>query len=518
MGHLRQSTIREARDPAFAMLLAAIGVSLIRAVNQPGFSVSLAGTSVRIVLGDLLLAALVVVIALRVTRTRAYPRSAAVLTVAALAFAALILATALANGSTAFVAAGKLVFLSALLVGCVVLIDSADRLWVVVLLIVIVTAAAVGWGLVGFAQNPGSRQASFLGEHDLAALSTACLIVALAALHCRHRLIPLPLVAGVVGCAGIMLGAALASLLSLYLAIAALIVIAAFARLAAPSLGRRSRCVVAVVLTGATYSLRAGDLGFLQQWFAPAEDAKPGQYAGSWSQRLIFVVHRWPDLPRPAGARNGLVGRASAVGVRTIPPGRPDTLSGPARPLLSAREWVVHPAADLRSGGVRARHRRHRAVRSLCSWSQPGTALRSARAWPRGDRDELAAYLAAPWLASLVGAIAGSALFGGTPMAALFWLTFGLVGASRVAGSDERPGRPHGCMTAARINGFDRARDRTAERRRSGVARHRARGPATCTRSRGRRRRRHPGGGRGVDGVRRPRSRRSCRPAAGTPA
>ncbi len=31
-----------------------------------------------------------------------------------------------------------------------------------------------------------------------------------------------------------------------------------------------------------------------------------------------------------------------------------------------------------------------------------------------------------------MGAIAGSALFGGTPMAALFWLTFGLVGALSV--------------------------------------------------------------------------------------
>ena len=47
--------------------------------------------------------------------------------------------------------------------------------------------------------------------------------------------------------------------------------------------------LVAVVLTGATYTLRSSDLGFLQQWFAPAENAQPGQYAGSWSQRLIFA-------------------------------------------------------------------------------------------------------------------------------------------------------------------------------------------------------------------------------------
>jgi hypothetical protein len=59
-------------------------------------------------------------------------------------------------------------------------------------------------------------------------------------------------------------------------------------------------------------------------------------------------------------------------------------------------------------------------------------SLRTVRRWPRGEPDELAAYLAAPWLASLLGVIAGSALFGGSPIAALFWLTFGLVAASSV--------------------------------------------------------------------------------------
>src|SRR5690349_8413924 len=115
MGHLRQSTMREARDPAFALLLAAIGASLIKAVDQPGFEVGLAGTSVKIVLSDLLLAGLVVAVVLRLTRTRTYPRRARLLTITAAAFAFLILATGLANGGTAFVAAGKLVSLTALL-------------------------------------------------------------------------------------------------------------------------------------------------------------------------------------------------------------------------------------------------------------------------------------------------------------------------------------------------------------------------------------------------------------------
>ena len=59
-------------------------------------------------------------------------------------------------------------------------------------------------------------------------------------------------------------------------------------------------------------------------------------------------------------------------------------------------------------------------------------AVRSARGWRPGEPDELAAYLGAPWLASLVGAIAGSALFGERRWLALFWLTFGLIAALSV--------------------------------------------------------------------------------------
>ena len=121
--------------------------------------------------------------------------------------------------------------------------------------------------------------------------------------------------------------------------------------------------VVAVVLTGATYALRAGELGFLQQWFAPGRRRAARAVRRELEPAADLRLHRWPHLPRPARARNRLVGRASARGVRAVPPGRAETLSRPARPLLPAREWIVHPAADVRPGRLRARHRRHRAVR-----------------------------------------------------------------------------------------------------------------------------------------------------------
>lgn len=439
MGHLRQSTMREARDPAFALLLAAIAVSLIKAVDQPGIDLVLAGTSVRLAVGDLVLAALAVAIGLHVARTRTVPREAAALCLAAAGFAAFILATGLANGSTAFVAAGKLVTLTALLAGCVVLIDSTDRLWIVTGLIVAITTAGVAWGLVGFARQPGSRQASFLGEHDLAALSTASLVIGLAALHCRHRLSHLPLFAAIVGCIGITLGAALASLLGLYLAAAALIAIAALRR----SLRLRSVVVTAVValtLTGTVYSLRSGELGFLQQWFAPAENAKPGQYAGSWSQRLIFayiggrvfLAHPiigtgwWGELPPSEYAQFLPDARARF-------PDQPPRYFPPADGTFIPQQTFDQVAYELGVVGV--------ALLLALIAVAARDSLRTSRRFPVGNPDELAAYLAGPWLASLLGAIAGSALFGGTPMAALFWLTFGLVAASSILAMSIRGAR-----------------------------------------------------------------------------
>jgi hypothetical protein len=54
------------------------------------------------------------------------------------------------------------------------------------------------------------------------------------------------------------------------------------------------------------------------------------------------------------------------------------------------------------------------------------TAVRVARAWPRGDPDEPAAYLPAAWVAALAGGLSGAALFGGIPLAAIFWITIGV--------------------------------------------------------------------------------------------
>ena len=193
------------------------------------------------------------------------------------------------------------------MVGAIVLVDTTQRLWVVVGTLAFMTVAAVLWATIGFAQTPGDRQASFLGEHDLAALSTAALVVGLGALHTRHRLGKLPAVAGIAGAVGITLGASVASLLGLYVAAAALIATAAARR----SLHRSAvlaTVLVAIAVTAGTYGLRSADLGFLRQWFAPAENAQPGEYAGQLEPTADLLVYRVPHLRRSTGVGNRLVG------------------------------------------------------------------------------------------------------------------------------------------------------------------------------------------------------------------
>jgi O-antigen ligase len=53
-------------------------------------------------------------------------------------------------------------------------------------------------------------------------------------------------------------------------------------------------------------------------------------------------------------------------------------------------------------------------------------AVRVVKAWPRGDPDAPAAYLPAAWIAALAGGLSGAALFGGIPLAAIFWITIGV--------------------------------------------------------------------------------------------
>ena len=104
-------------------------------------------------------------------------------------FRRLDLVTAAINGSEAFVAAGKFVEIGVLMLCAVYVIDSGERLWLVVLALVVMN----GRGHLGDQGVPAQFRRSaavVLGAHDLAALSTMTLTMWFAHLYSsagRHR-------------------------------------------------------------------------------------------------------------------------------------------------------------------------------------------------------------------------------------------------------------------------------------------------------------------------------------------
>jgi hypothetical protein len=280
--------------------------------------------------------------------------------------------------------------------------------------LILFTLAADAVGLVKFVTGGGGRQASFLGEHDFAALATLPLLYGLVLLHerGRDRRAWLAIGAGALGC---ILGAALASLLGLYLGAIALLVVHAYAR----RLTRRdviATVAVLAVVTAGTVAIRSGDLGFLQSWFGkPA--SRPGQYAASWSQRLIytyvggrvFVAHPllgtgwWGDLPPEEW-------------VRFLPAAHhrfadqpPSYFPPPDKPLIPQQTYDE----ILYELGI---------VGAVLFLAFIVALVRDVRG-----------ALPAAWLAASLGAIAGEGFFGGTPLVATFWLVAGVVVALSLA-------------------------------------------------------------------------------------
>jgi O-antigen ligase len=431
---LRPARLAEAaRDLPLLVVLAAVALSLIRSVDQPGFDVAIPGTEASIVAADAALAVLAALVLLQLAGRGSLPRPARSLTFAAAAFFAWLLLSSATNGSAAIVAAAKLLEFGVIALGLVVFVRRRLQLWLLVTLLVLFATAAVGYAILGFfgvpfvdSPTPGGRQDSFIGQHELAALSTMVLSFGVATFYVpQHRLGRLPLLAVVVGVIGVVLGAALASLLALYLACGAIVAIA----LARRTAGRRALAVTAVVLlvaTAGTVGLRGGDITAFLRYLGIAErSAVEDENAASWSQRLIYVY---------VGGRIFLANPVIGTGWHgSLPPGEyarflPDARARfpdqPTRYFPPARgTYIPQQTYDqvLYQLGI---------VGALLFLGLAGVAVRTAlrveRSWPRGDPDEAAAYLPAAWLAALSGALVGAALFGGTPIAAMFWLTLGV--------------------------------------------------------------------------------------------
>jgi hypothetical protein len=419
---------RALRDPLTVAFLATLLISLIRAPQQQALTLHAGSTSVDVTPSDVAVIVLGLWTLARVVRRRDLPRAAwPVLGTAAL-FSAWVLVSAATNGTTPFVSAGKLIEVGAIALCAVYVLDRGDRVWALVLALLAMNAAADVWAIKGFIIN-GERQRSFLGAHDLAALGTMTLSIWFAHLYAgTGRWRRVAQAAGLIGAIGITLGAALASLIGLYLAAAAVALIARFRgefRVRALAI----TIAVLIAITGGVLELRSDNLSFLRAWFGTHDKSQPaGAEHGSWSQRLIFayiggriflanpvVGTGWyPELPPKEYARFLPAAHARY-------PLQPADLFPPADGKFIPQTTYDQVLYELGVLGA--------LVFLLLGVATVRDSLRSVRGWARGSPDSALAYVPAAWTASMIGVLSGIALFGGTTVATLFWLTLGVVAA-----------------------------------------------------------------------------------------
>jgi hypothetical protein len=423
---------RSAVDVPLIVLATATVLSLIRSIDQPSFSLEIAGTEVAFVPADAALAVLAAFCLQRLLGRGSLPRPARAVTVAAAAFSTWLFLSSAANGADAVIAAAKLLEYGVLALGFVLFVRRRLQLWLLVAVLVAFTVVAVGYGLLAFfdapfvdSRFPTRRQPSFLGEHDLAALSTMTLAVALVALYTpAHRLGRLPLVAGVAGAIGVVLGAAVAGLLGLYLAVGAIVAVA-FLRGAATKRAVVLTMAVTAAITIGVLSLRSGELGafFRSVGIGDAQGDAFGNSA-SWNERLIdaYIGGRiFLENPIVGTGWHGELPPDEYV--RFIDDARAHFPNQPATYFPSDDGFIPQQTYDqvlYELGIVGA------LLFLVLAAVTVRTAARVARTWPPDDPDEPAAYLPAAWIAALAGGLTGAALFGGIPLAAIFWITIGV--------------------------------------------------------------------------------------------
>lgn len=428
---------RPSRDLPFLVLAAAIVLGTLRAPEQRSVSVSVLGTDLSLTPTDFAFLVLGAVIAARLLGKAKLPEPARALTLAAAAFAAWILISSAINGVEPLVGAAKLLEYGVVALGVVLFVQHRWQLWALVALLVGIASFAVVQAVYEARFDLDYRLESFMGAHEFSALGTLALSYGVAALYSRRNVRWLPWIALAAGAAATTFGAALASLLGMYLA---------FAAIAALALARRSfrwpalaaTVAIAAAVTAGAVSMRDNNLGFIEGE-GPALSA---ERAGGWSERLIYAyiggrvflanpvlgTGWYGELPPHEYARFVPDAR------RVFPDQPPRYFPGPDERFIPQQAYdqiliqlgLLGAALFLVMAGIAVR-----------------TAIQVGRRWPRAGRSETAAFLPLAWLAAMAGALAGEALFGGIGLATFFWLVLGVVALMpSLVPPQERPAPP----------------------------------------------------------------------------
>ena len=420
-------------------LAAAVPFLFLHATYQPTLSLGVGGSSVDVTLADAAIACVLAAAAVRARREGWQPLARArVVLVLAAAFVlagAVSLATPSLLGedydlTTHAISLAKFAWYATLLPATVLLVRSTLDAVPLLRAVTAWSVAATSWGLLQFlglvsefeGKRPGQREPSFVGIHDLAALSGAALVVGAAGIALgdgRPTGRRWSLVALVSGAIGVVLSGAMTAVLGLWLALAAVLLGARAVRALRP---RAALALAAVVLlvTAGTAVMRADTIERFAEFIGLRERvADTGVESYAHRTLLAYIGGRiWLDRPV-----TGVGWQASSeewaygpflADARARFPNEPDqAFPSPEHPW-GIQLLYLQVAADLGIAGI---------VLLL------GLAAAGVTAGIRGLRSSPAALVGLGWLCVVAGVWTGIGLVAGLPLGALTWIAFGLVNA-----------------------------------------------------------------------------------------
>lgn len=406
---------------------------------EPKLGIPVAGTSVDVALSDVAIAAVVVAAIARIRRDGLRVlRHAALPLAAAGAFLSIALAWSflpfLRGQEDTFgvplVSAMKFGWYALLAPATIVVVGSRTEGVLVLRTFVAWSLAATGWGALQFlglvnefeGKRPGQREPSFLGIHDLAALSGAVLALGLIGVVLRGEPTGRRWSAAAIGggALGLVLSGAMAAVIGVWLAAGAILVIAY--RDSRPRTSAVSWVVVVLVAVAVgTSAMRATAIERFAEFLGIRDRTEQSGGIQSYAHRTllgyigvrIFLDHPITGVGWQASARDFAYSPYLDAARRRFP-------SEPAEAFPSPEHrWGVQNAylqtlADLGAIGFVAL--------LLAFGSTLGAGVRLARATPL-------ALVGVAWLLVASGVWLGLGLTAGIPLAALTWIAFGLTSA-----------------------------------------------------------------------------------------
>lgn len=419
-------------SPALA-LAAALPVVFLHIDYQPAFTVDV-GPSVTVTLADLAILAVAALAAVAAVRTRLQPlRAGLPIWIAAAAF--LVFGVVRSRTGTHLVSSLKFGEYAALALAVPLLVRGRAELR---LLLWAVTGWAGIASMVGLAQlfgagiaggwGAGSRQPSFLGQLDFAALSGLALSIGLAGLALGtaavggRRLVALATLAGAVG---LVLSASVAALAGFAAATAAIAIVALRHQRLRPRATAVGAVAVALVVAG-TLALRGGDLVQFTRFLGLSETAaSTSKDVQTYGQRTVLVWIGWQIFLDHKAFGVGWNGSGDPRSFEPYVPAAQQHFPDVAPLSFPSREhpWGVQNAyvqalADLGVVGFGLLL----ALLGAGIWAAARAALRGTAV--------LVGSLALGWLLVTMGVWAALGIVAGVPADAALWLALGLAAAA----------------------------------------------------------------------------------------